>query len=278
MDTPDHFFLLNTKKDQLYRINDQGEIQESLDLMVSEESKLFDLQPFTENNHPIIKFNNNLVIPGRFSNFSSIQDFTQLPVLLFVNIDPLSNPVWKFGLPEIFNQNFYSFHNYPYEPTYCFHFDHKNLLVSWPVSANIYSMNQKQIALAGAPISPALGPTTPPMSNNFSDYHKAIDDFKPHDKYTITTDCYHKLIRLSSDFILREVYDRPGIEGFNKRKYMPESRFMIINRNFENVGETTLPKWYLFDIYFVNTKGLHLARSSEDESTLSFTIFQIPRK
>ncbi|MCB0609313.1 MAG: DUF4221 family protein [Lewinellaceae bacterium] len=275
MDTPEHFYLLNSRRDILFNIDDQGKILESLNLRSGKEFEEYDLQPFTENGHPIIRAGNSLVIPGRFGNFAAIRDFNELPALLFVKIEPLSNPVWRGRMPDFFNQNFYSLHNYSYEPTYCLDFDEKNLLVAWPVSADIYSLSNNQISLSGAPVSPGVGPLTNPMSNDFSDYHKPVSDFLPHDKYTITTDCYHKLIRLNHNFILREVFDRPGAENFNKRKYMPKSSFMIINNHFDNMGETTLSGGHRFNIYFTNEKGLHIARETENENSLSFTIYQV---
>lgn len=274
----DSIYFLNTRQDRLFLLNRNGRIYERYNFKNLEDK--YGLEPIGQRERPVVSLNNNLFFAGTFSNFQ-VKDLSEIPVILEFNALE-ETAEWRFTLPEIYQQAFWSFHNFNFEPSISEGKDESTILISFPVSPFIFSWQPDKNYLDKHYVSTKFFRTVEPMSLDPDDYYDVWSDFAPYNEYTMTNSCFGQVIKLNDDFFLRETLIRPNLERYKEGVRLPDSSFIIFDKEFRKLGETKLPSGTYFRMMsFVADGQLHIANSRkfiENESLLTFDKFQLKRK
>ena len=144
------------------------------------------------------------------------------------------------------------------------------MVISFPASDSIYVYNPKT-DLRKAYFAGYSKPTNIHLVVSNDEISKYTDfmgqynySFILYDKYN---DLYYRLMGIPTDD-----YDKEDVANELNRKKMA---IIILDGNFEKVGETMLPQdCYLYGKSFINENGLHINVESDDDDFMKFRVFK----
>ena len=244
------------------------------------DENIIDNIDFLSDNYSPILFVGNQVLIGTMSYKLSSLDpkFSQFPIGLTYDIKTNQiNDKFMF-YPENYVKNTYSmFHDFYYTDL---DLNLKNLIVSFPVDEKIYlrDINGKLIKEVEA--------KSDYLNINFNSF-KVVGQAAS-EKYFLDNPSYNRILsdpyrKVYYRFALQKYEGKGNVPTLMMSSYMPLS-VIILNEQFEKIGETLLPadKHFILNA-FVGKKGLYISNAhpnnpENDENKLSFTCYQLVKK
>lgn len=277
MNNIDSLYVLNYRTRKMFLLKPSGKIQRVYNLKIENED--IPPIPFLKTNTPIQRVGNEFFITCTIP-FVQIDDFSQFFTTLRVDLE--SGSIKRcFPLPEIYDQGYWSYAEFKYQPSVLYDTDTKNFLVSYPVDPYIHKYSIDGVFqgkfYVGSKYFGKIEPVSFDESLKFEKpdydrdkiYARTESDFS----YLLHDDMAQKYLRMA--------YVRPSEKDYQQGNTMPLTSFIIFNDEFVKIGETLLTDDYASHIYFINERGLHIAKRSsyrENEDLLTFGVFKIVEK
>ena len=280
----DSVFVIPTYHKQIYLIDFNGHVKNKFVLdkkeVAEQKENEIDKMDFLGDMYtPVQIIGNHMLIGTISSEFGGLDPkFSKFPIGVTYNLKTSAlNSKFMFFPETYLNKNF-GYHNNVYYSDV--DISRKNILISFPVDDKIYlrDINGKLLKQIEA-------------NSDYLDIHFSALKGKGQsvtEKYFLDNPSFDRI--LSDPF--RKVYYRFALQKYEGQQNVPTAMFssfkplsdIILNEQFEKIGETLLPanKHFIFNA-FVCKKGLYISNAhpnnpENDENKLSFTCYQLVKK
>ena len=212
-------------------------------------------------------------------------DYSKLPTVMVIDIEKGKIVDYLFYLPEIYNQAYWGETPFKFRSNFLVRKEDNSILVSFAIDTLIRVYDERGKLLRTHPTSSKYFSSIQPFMKKIPKSESEIGaDFNDRDgEYALTNPDFNFLLHDKiNNVYFRLVYIRPTIEQYKSGSTVPHSSIIILDEEFNKIGETYFNGGiYRPDIFFLNDKGLHIARQdkySRDENHLTFDILQVVEK
>lgn len=156
--------------------------------------------------------------------------------------------------------------------SYTFEPEEELLVFSFPIDDSIMTIdkygNQKSYL-----VKSALARKPKPFRGNYNNDKQVTKHYLTQPNYGyIMYDRYRKYYYRFTENVVPNVIERYGTEVLVRNIGL-----MVLDKNFNVLGETEYLNMGPYPIYFIGKKGLYLLTGSEDESKMQFTLYEFPK-
>lgn len=205
-------------------------------------------------------------------------DFTNMPASLKVNIET-GEKMFEGFFSDKYNTGYWTTYSWKYTNASFFDVESSSLLFASPVDNSIFVLKHDEIArihITSDNIS-----EIDPMIAQGNLRKKRMGTKEENDNYVLTNSEFHFIVKdPSTGNFIRMGYLRPK-EIDKNSQYPSPSIYLILNNEYNKIGETIIPEKYRGDIFFINEIGLHVLDSDKsqlDENKMVFGLFQIKKQ
>lgn len=272
----DSIVLMDRKPYVFHLMDAKGVIFQTFDLRLVENMTEHAPAPYARSCNPVLYFNNNLCFCGYLGGEYEDENFENRPVMIFYN--PQNKNI-KMGLnyPQIYKD--YNWAGLQFRRVFnSYNTINNKIILSFPASHNIYAYSYKndecKVYSAGSKYIMNILPFSKKKEwfgsfakQDYEMYYYKTPSYSElyYDKYR---DLYYRIAELSNN-----KFSYSDLETYTKQKSI-----IIIDKNFNYVGEKLIKENFYPQSIFVSKRGLNIVMPTNINDTIMRIKLLIPQK